>query len=201
MNRGLSAEVLAEIGSGSCRPVHLLEIDFSPTIYLTDAAIRVTWGGHVYEASPFLRFSDITESRDLLVTECTVGLSGVDQTVIALLLADTYLGRTARIRKAMLTESLAVIVDPGLIVEGRLDSPSISSDPSTGTCEASVSIVSRWAPLEKPAGRHTNDAQQKAIFAGDRCFENVTDEQTTLRWGGTSYLTPPKYFRQRGAPG
>lgn len=198
MDRGLSAVVVAEFGAETCRPVHLLELDFSPTIYLTDAAVALSWNGNTYLPSPFLRFSGIDETRDLLVNQCTVGLSGVDLTVPALLLQDDYLGRTARIRKAMLTEGLAVMPGPALLIEGRLDSPVIVVDPDAGTCEASVNIVSRWAPLERPAGRSTNDADQQVLFPGDRGFENVTDEQTTLIWGGSSYLTPPKHTKWRG---
>lgn len=196
MDRGASAAVLAELGASQCRPVHLLELEFSPAIYLTDAPVPLSWNGHTYLPSQFLRFGDIAENRDLTVNECVVGLSGVDQTVISLLLADDYLGRTARIRKAMLSEALAVVANPIPIIEGRIDAPAIATDPEAGTCEASITIVSRWAPLDKPAGRTTNDDDQQAHFPGDRGFENVTDEQTTLVWGGSTMLTPPKYYRQ-----
>ena len=187
MERSMTPAMLTEIAAAECRPVHLLEVDFNPTIYLTDAGTNVAWNGNTYLTSVFLQFSDVAEDRELLIQRCTIGLTGVDQAIIALLLQDDYLGRAVRIRKAMLTSALQVIVDPCLIMDGRMDRPVIATDPESGTCDCSVDVISRWSPLARPSGRHTNDADQQTLFPGDRGFENIPKMPQTIVWGALSW--------------
>ena len=194
MTRTLTSPVLSGLSNQTARICHLLEVDLTPTVYLTDAGIHLTWNGHQYLASQFLQFSDIQETRELLINRCTVALSGVDQSIISLLLLDTYLGRGVRIRKAVLNEDLSVVVDPCLIMDGRIDKPIISTDPESGTCVASIDVISRWSPLQRPSGRHTNDAEQQAIFPGDLGFDQVVHEDAVIIWGGAGYPSgKPRY--------
>lgn len=181
--RGASAEVLAEWGKETNRPIHLLECDFNPWIYLTDAAVNITWNSNYYLSSTLLGFSSIAETSDLLVNSCTVSLSGVDQSVIALLLQETYLNRKMKIRTAMLDESLAVIASPVLIFDGRMDRPAIAVDPDNGTTVCTVEGVSHWVDFERRPGRHSNNNEQQKHFPGDLGFANVATLPDEIFWG------------------
>jgi len=187
----LTGAVDAEIDKASLRVVHLLDASFVPTltIYLTDAPVAISWNGNEYQPSAYLRFSNVTDTAEMLINRCTVALSGVDQTIIALLMQDTYLGRRATVRKAFLTEGLQVIANPCLLMDGRFDAPVIQTDPDSGTCECQVDIVSRWSPLIRPSGRRTNDADQQALFPGDLGFDQVTKDDATIMWGGKGHFT------------
>lgn len=181
--RGASAAVLNAWGESLNRPVHLLEVDFDPVIYLTDAAININYNGHIYLASYFLNFSAISETSDLLVNSCTISLIGVDQVVVALLLQENYFKKRASIRLAMLDEKLAVISSPVLIFEGRMNAPSIAIDPDTGTVICSVEVVSHWTDFEKKSGRHSNSAEQKKFFPNDKGFDQIEGIPDTIFWG------------------
>jgi hypothetical protein len=180
--RGASGAVLSEWAKPVCRPVHLLEVDFDPFVYMTDAGCNVDWNNNVYVASRFLGFSPISETSELLVNRCTVSLSGVDQSVVALLLQETYFNRRMRIRLAMLNENLLVINSPVLIFDGRMSNPVVSIDPDTGAVACSVDGVSRWADFERTNGRHTNHTEQQALFPGDMGFRQVLSIPEKLFW-------------------
>lgn len=181
--RNATGAVQAEWAKEVCRPVHLLEVDFNPVIYLTDAGINLDWNGHLYLASQFLGFSGINETSQVLANTCTVTLSGVDQAVVAILLQESYLNRRLRIRTAVLNEALAVIADPVLVFDGRMNRPAINVDPDSGAVTCSVEGTSIWSDFERRRGRHTNDAEQQSIFAGDKGFAQVSVLPDNIFWG------------------
>ena len=195
--RGATAAVLTEWGKSVCTPVHLLELDFNPYIYLTDGPVDISWNGNSYLASQYLGFSAISETSELLVNSCTVSLSGVDQAVIAVLLQETYLNRRVRIRTAMLTEALAVVADPVLIFDGRMDKPAISVDPDSGTVVCTVEGVSHWTDFERRRGRHSNDVEQQKVFTGDRGFAQVPVIPDEIFWGVRQVIGSPGDTTQR----
>lgn len=188
--RGATGAVTAEWGKSFNRPVHLLEVDFSPYIYLTDAAVNVNWNGHTYLSSYFLGFSTVSETSDLLVNSCTISLTGVDQAVVAILLQENYLNRKIKIRNAMLDDNLAVIADPVLIFEGRMNRPSINIDPESGTVICSVDGVSHWTDFERKAGRHSNVADQQRFFPTDKGFDQVPGIPLQVFWGVLQDVAP-----------
>lgn len=189
--RGASGAVLAEWVKPLNRPVHLLEIDFDPYVYLTDAAVDLSWNGHIYIASQYLGFSSISETSELLVNSCTISLSGADQTIVAVLLQESYLNRRVKIRKAMLDSGLQVIADPVLIFDGRMDKPAIAVDPDNGTVTCGVEGVSQWTDFERRPGRHSNDAEQQKLFPGDRGFAGVAVIPDQIFWGVNQVIGTP----------
>lgn len=181
--RGATGAFLDEIAKAANRPVHLLEVDFNPYIYLTDAAVNLTWDGNIYLASQWLGFSGISETSELLVNSVTVSLSGADQQVVALLLQESYLNRRMKIRTAMLNEALQVIADPVLIFDGRMDRPTIAVDPDNGQVACSVEGISIWTDFDRRPGRHSNDAEQQNLFPGDKGFAQVSVIPDQIFWG------------------
>lgn len=190
MPRNSTAAVKAEWGKAVNRPVHLLEFDFQPWVYMTDAWRQIEWGGNVYLASQYpLTVSGFGETAELLVNSCTITLSGVDQTIIATLLLETYFDRRVRVRLAMLDEAGAVVADPVLVFEGRMSRPVIATDPDGGTCTCAIECSSVWADFERLPGRHTNDAEQQSYFPGDRGFEHVERIPAQIFWGRNTSIS------------
>jgi hypothetical protein len=88
-----------------------------------------------------------------------------------------------RIWKGFLDANLAVVVDPILIFEGRMDSPVIDENPDNGSCIVSVSATNAWVDFERKSGRHTNHEEQQIFFPGDRGFEFVSELTKEITWG------------------
>lgn len=198
--RGATGTVLGEWGKAFNRPIHLFEFDFNPWIYMTDAAVDLSWNSNNYLASKVLGFSGVSETSELLVNACTVSLSGVDQSVIAILLQESYLNRKVKIRTAMLDAALQVIADPVLIFDGRMDKPTIVVDPDSGTTTCTVEGVSHWTDFERTPGRHSNNVEQQKHFPGDKGFAQVASIPEEIFWGIVQKLGSqlgPSTIRQR----
>jgi hypothetical protein len=184
-DRGATVAVLTELEKSKNQPFHLVDVLFDPTpIYITDAWTNVIWNGQVYTAlGHFLGFSDIEESADLRVTNMTVQLSGIDQSVVSAVLGEKYIDRPLRIRKAFFDENMSIIPDPVLIFEGRMDQPSIQEDPNNGSCTVTVNASSAWVDFERKSGRHTNHTEQQLFFHGDKGFEFISEITKEIVWG------------------
>jgi hypothetical protein len=184
-DRGASAAVITELGKSQNRPFHLVEVVFDVTpIYITDAWMNISRNGQTYTAlGHFLGFSDIEESSELQVANLTAQLSGVDQSVISAVLTENYIDRPLRIYKGFLDGNMAVIANPVLIFEGRMDSPVIQENPDDGSCVVSVSATNAWVDFERLSGRHTNHEEQQIFFPGDMGFEFVSEITQEITWG------------------
>jgi len=139
MDRSASSGFLAELAKNRNQPFHLIEIQFdSATTYATDAARDIVYNGQTYLAlSHFLEFSAVEETSELKVSQCTVSLSGVDQTMIAVVLDEPCIDRRLLIYKGFLAES-----------EPYLDLPAVAANYGSTPDSAANSITGdidfRW---------------------------------------------------------
>lgn len=187
MNRGASASVQTEIAKAANQPIHLFELYLDgATTYATDAHRSIEWNGNTYPAlGHFLGFEGVEESADMVISQARVSLSGVDQTLIAAVLAHEYIDRRLCIRKGFMDSASAdaVIVDPIPIFDGRVDAPEIAEDPDARTCVVTISASSHWIDFERAPGRHTNHEEQQTWFPGDLGFEYVSQLNRQIKWG------------------
>ena len=185
MDRGASSEFIAEILKSSNQPVYLVEVWFDDgTIRMTDAWINVLWSTNTYTANGhFLGFSGLSETSDMSIPNVTVQVSAVDQTWISIALSKPYIDRRIAIYKAFLDYRLAIISNPLLVFDGRIDSMEISDDPNNGTCTIAVTASSQWVDFQRTPGRHTNDPEEQIWFPGDRGFQFVTNINREIKWG------------------
>ena len=116
MDRNATAAFLAELAKQKSQPFHLFELVLdSETVRATDAPRDITWNGNTYLAlSHFLEFGGVQETAELQVSTCQVTLSGVDQTLISLVLSEQYIDRRLVIYKGFLSEDLTGL----LLTEG-----------------------------------------------------------------------------------
>jgi hypothetical protein len=186
MDRNASASVITELGAEQNFPVHLCEVYFDgETIYLTDAYRQVSWAGRIYiSMGHLLGFGDIEETHELVVSNMSVSLSGVDQIYISKFLSVSYIDRQIKIYKAFLnTNTEAVIADPVLIFDGRMDQPVIAEDPDAGTSVVTVNCTNAWVDFERRPGRKTNHEEQQIWFPGDKGFEFASEITKEIKWG------------------
>jgi len=184
--RGASAAVIAEVAKPANQPIHLFELYLSgATVFATDAYREIVWNGNAYPALGHLvGFSGVEESADLSVTQASVSLSGVDQTLIAAVLQYAYIDRRLVIRKAFLsTEGDAILIDPFPLFDGRVDAPVIAEDPDAGTCTVTLAVSSHWIDFERTPGRHTNHDEQQIWSPGDTGFSRISALNREIKWG------------------
>jgi len=191
MDRGSTGAFQTEIVKSANKPFHLLKLSFDDVSYfLSDAYIPVTYDSNTYTPTgSFLAFSDIVETNEANIETISISLSGVDTTYINLFLTGGYLDRTVQIYKAFLDSNDALVSDPLLIFDGRLNNPVIQEDVDAGTSTIAVQASSLFVDFDRINTRFTNNESQQSFFAGDTGFRFSSVVVKELNWGMTTGAT------------
>lgn len=153
----------------------------------TDWAFDIDWDGNAYlSLGHILGFSDIVETPDLEFTPLTVSLSAVDQAYVALALQGSLVQQRLQVWRALMQNNGALISQPVLVWEGRMDGVVIEDDPDTGASTVSVTSWSEFGDLSAKRGRLTTDPMQQKLFPGDTFFLYSSDAPKDLPWGQAS---------------
>ena len=151
---------------------------------MTDAFKDISYNSNTYTAvGHFMGFSDIEEAAEVIVSSVTLSLGGIDQVWVSRVLNKAYIDRTVKVYTAFLDDALALVVDPVLIFEGRMDTPTIQENPDAGTSSVSVTATNAWVDFSRTTGRHTNHEEQQVHFAGDKGFEFASEIVSDIKWG------------------
>lgn len=185
MDRGSTTAFQQEVVKEANRPVHLVEISFAnETLYMNDSFRDITYSGNNYiGAYDLLSFTDIEETVEVMVSKVTIALSGVDKIWIGKVLTQQYIDRPVKIYTAFLDTSYALVSNPVLIFEGRIDKPSITEEWNSGKSVVSVTATNSWVDFSRNTGRHTNNEEQQVYFAGDLGFEFASEIVKDITWG------------------
>ena len=191
MDRGSTGAFQTEIVKSANKPFHLVKLSFDDVSYfLSDAYIPVTYDSDTYTPTgSFLAFSDIVETNESNIETISISLSGVDTTYINLFLSGGYLDRTVQIYKAFLDSNDALVSDPLLIFDGRLNNPVIKEDVEAGTSTVAVQASSLFVDFDRINTRFTNNESQQSFFAGDTGFRFSSVVVKELNWGMTTGAT------------
>jgi hypothetical protein len=191
MDRGSTGAFQTEIVKSANKPFHLVKLSFDDVSYfLSDAYIPVTYDSNTYTPTgSFLAFSDIVETNEANIETISISLSGVDTTYVNLFLTGGYLDRTVQIYKAFLDSNDALVSDPLLIFDGRLNNPVIKEDVEAGTSTVAVQASSLFVDFDRINTRFTNNESQQSFFAGDTGFRYSSVVVKELNWGMTTGAT------------
>jgi len=182
MTRSLSGSLTTELATNKLNPVNLIYIGVSTGSYYTDHYKNISFNGNTYLASSLLLgVSDASESSEVAVNDLVIKFSGADQTIISLFLNNDYMDKSAHIYRGFLDDSQALISDPFLLFEGRIENFNI--DETDTSSEVSISIASHWADFDKIAGRKTNTNSQKLYFSTDKGFDYASQSVREIKWG------------------
>ena len=189
--RGASVAVKAEWAATANAPAHLIELRLdSATVYVTDSYRTIVWDGNTYLAlGHMIGFAGLVESAEVRVADVSVQLSGVDQTMVALVLDNDYLDRRLLIYQFFLDTSDAVIASPVLIHDGRIAEAGVSEDGESGNSTVTLKSRDSFADFERMNGRHTNPAEQKYLFPNDASFDllaQLAGQNRQIIWGAVS---------------
>ncbi len=185
MDRSSTSAFQTEIAKLQNQPVHLLSVHFDDeVVYMNDGYKDIVYNSNTYQSvGHFMAFSDIEEAAEVMVSTMTLSLSGVDQTWVSKVLNKEYIDRTVKIYTAFLDSAQALVVDPILIFEGRMDQPMISEDVDSGQSTVSVSATNAWVDFSRKTGRHTNHEETQIHFSGDKGFEFSSEIVADVIWG------------------
>lgn len=185
MARNLTNAVKTAATQSRISTCHLLTVYLDgQVIYWCDYHRDVVFEDHNYShAGNLLEFDGLDEVNDVVVNSVTVSLSGVDTSATGLILSNYYLDRRLTIHRAFFDANDALIPEPVLIFDGRMNKPSLVENPEDGSSVLSVEASNQFADFERKPGRHTSSDEQKIYFPGDKGFEYATEIDKNLTWG------------------
>jgi hypothetical protein len=85
--------------------------------------------------------------------------------------------------KCFLNSAMTPIADPVLMFSGRINKPTISEDPESGTCVISIEAASHWVDFERRGGRHTSNNEQRRWDPNDKGFQYSDAVLSDIKWG------------------
>jgi hypothetical protein len=126
----------------------------------------------------------IEEGATVEARGTTLSLTGIDITLLGDALTDVRQGLPVTVWFALFDETLALIPNPVIAFQGRMDQPTISHDGQT--CTLSINCESRLMDLNVAAERRYTNEDQQRDYPGDRGMEFVNSiQEVTIYWGRT----------------
>ena len=186
MTRALTTAVKNELATNEITPFHLLTINFSTPVNLTDNSFNLTssisGSSTTYTASPFLVSTpSFTEETDITKSSLTIELSGADLTFISTALNENIVNDSVVIHRGLLDANNSIIADPLLLYQGTIDTYAISE--AENESAIAFTVVSHWADFEKKSGRLTNNNSQQRFFSTDVGMNFSSQTVLDIKWG------------------
>lgn len=184
MARSLSSAMVDAITGTVVRPLFFFEGVFaSGTVRLFTGYGEITWNSVTWTGGgDLVAISAVEETADVEAVSVTVSLTGFDSALVATALSECRSGKAGKIWLGFLDASDALIVDPVLLFEGRLDVPEISDDGLSATI--SIRYESELVALERSRERRYTNADQRSEYPDDRVFEFVEQlQEAEIIWG------------------
>lgn len=175
--KSYSSATLAALASGHVAIVRLVHLAFSSgAVALNISNWDLVWLGVTYKGAYGLGSVSQISDKPGEVQGITLQLSAGDPARIALALdeAHSVQGTVVTLRTAIIETTNYTIVDAPIDWVGQCDTMSISE--SGTTAEVGVTAESRAVDLLRGNPSTYSDADQQALFAGDRAFEYVVSQ-------------------------
>jgi hypothetical protein len=138
-------------------------------------------------------FDIIDENIDTVARGIKVTLSGVDTSLVPIVMDEVYQGRPATFYVGFLDQNLNFVADPEEIWSGRMDTMSISMDQNS----AVISLSCEYRLRKEPVLARFTDEDQRLAFSGDTFF-NLT--QFIPRYKATWGDKPTNFSGGGGRP-
>lgn len=181
--RDLTAGMQSAISATEVEPILLFEgVFISGNVYAWSGYGTIVWNGENWIGTgTLLSVSEVSENSDTGAAGATVALNGIPQTLISLALAECRQGASGRIYFGVLSSG-AVLADPILMFEGKLDVPTIEEDAEVSSI--TITYESRLIDLERPRINRYTKEDQIRIFPGDKGFDYVPSiQEQKITWG------------------
>jgi len=193
MSRNLESTTIAALSNEKLISFHLLTFYFGTPFRLTDHQHQLTYdfgsGTETFLSSGRLASSgSIKETLELSNPSISVILTGANEADIALALTEDFNDRRVVIRRGFFdgtgeTTDSNIIAAPFIIFDGRVNSYTITDDPTSGESSVTWSLVSHWADWEKVNGRKCNNQNAQLEFPSEDGFSHTYDQVGQRNWG------------------
>lgn len=192
---GIDANLISRLGAEHQVLFFAVKAEFdTDTIRVWTGAEDLTIHSETYAgAGQLLSFGTVEEGTDLKSTGLTVGLTGMDATILNLGLTEQYQNRPITFFLGYLSGETNNVAGTVTLFKGRMTAMTINDDPINGST-ISVSAENRLVDLKRPSNLRYSKASQKYIDSADTGFNRVLSIQDMeIMWGrpGGGYTGGP----------
>lgn len=184
MTNRLDEPAATETEKEVVRPILLAWLDFlSGTTRLWSGVGDLEWDSKIWKGIGTLgRVSTVEETLELRATGMSLQLSGVKTENLADVISEPIQGRKAKVYLGFLDADRALVSDPVIIFDGRMDTIEIVDGAPTAT--VTLMVESRLRDLERARTRRYTDADQQARYPNDKGLEYVPSlQEIDIPWG------------------
>ena len=153
----------------------------SGTVRLWNGIGDLTFDSNTYSGTgQLLSISNIEEAAEIGAKGITLGLSGINSTILSYALNENYQYKNIKIHVGTID---GATVDSYQIFSGRMDVMTI--DENGETCNITLSAENRLIDLERPRVRRYTSEDQKSLHPNDKGFDFVNSlQEAEIKWGG-----------------
>lgn len=185
----LTSQFAAALANSAPQVAQLVAMYFSAGVVALNSMNRpLDFGGITYRGAAGLgEISQIDDSAGSEIKGLQMTMSGLTSEMLALALADATVVQGVRV-----VIRLALIGDDGFVIDapvdwdGYLDTMSIDADGET--CTISVTAESSAVDLLRGNAMTTSNADQQALYPGDRALEYIVSQS------GVPVVWPTKQY-------
>lgn len=172
MGRIIDPAALAELSAKNLRYMYMVDFQFdSGSIAFNTSLDQYTFDSKVFIGAGNLgQIGDVEETSNLDPANCTVTLSGVNQVILAALLAENYVNRRGIVYIALLDTSNAIVGAPFIYFDGLVSSLSITYGK---IAQINITLKDRLSLWARPKIRRYTNQEQIKDFPTDKGFEFV----------------------------
>jgi len=185
MARTLSSNIQAELVKEGIRVVHLVKIDTSTAITVTNHVKDIVFDSVTYQAGGnFLDVAEVQETGSLEYSDLHISLSNVTDTVRNIFKSQNYVNKTATVFVAFL-DANETLIDAYEYFSGNLTGSKIIE--SAGAFKVDVEIASQWKNWDIQKGRKFTQASQNEFLtrnslSADIGLEYAHEATESVRW-------------------
>jgi hypothetical protein len=183
MARNITTAFTNEVDANVLSPFIAVHLAFSDEVNMWTGYGEITFGGKTYLGmGNFLGVSIGSETTELKASGVDLSLSGISSEFVSLSLNEDYQGNAAQVYFGVLDSSGAVVADPYMVFEGRMDVMSLSDGGQTSSI--SLSAEAQLIDLERSGVRRYTPQDQKIDYPNDTGFDFVPSvQELTVSWG------------------
>lgn len=183
MSRNLTTAVQNELAASELEPFFAIKLAFdSGDVRIWTGYNDITIASETYiGGGQLLSISPVEETVEVAAKGVTFALNGINSSLVSVALIESYQGRSAKVYLGVLSSG-AVVADPYLLFDGRMDVMTIED--GGDTANISLSAESRLIDLERARISRYTDNDQQNKFAGDTALRYVSSlQEKEIAWG------------------
>ena len=185
--QGLDSSIVNRLGADEQALFFAVKAEFDTDDILVWSGIDdLVIGSDTYTgAGSLLSISNVEENTELKSNGLTIGISGMDNTVVNYALTENYQNRPITLFLGYVMGGTNEVAGTLTLFKGRMTSLVINDTPDGST--VSIDAENRLVDLDRPSNLRYTKESQNFLHSGDTGFNRVASLQDKqITWGKTS---------------